>query len=71
MNLFKAFGFFWRNRSKLNKLKSDGLTLDNLREIAKINEKYIEVTLPDGALVRIWPYGDKKREEDAARYAFW
>jgi hypothetical protein len=71
MKWFKNLFFFFRNRSKLNSLKADGLTLDNLKEIARINEKYIEVKLPDGAYIRIWPYGDKLKEQENQRSNFW
>ena len=71
MKWFKNLFLFLKQKKKVNRLQIDGLTLDSLRDIAKINEKYIEVKLPDGAYIRIWPYDDKVKEQEGKNNSFW
>lgn len=40
--------------------------MDALKQIAKLNEKYIEVMLPDGGYIRIWREADYVRERPPA-----
>lgn len=69
MNLFKAIREAWRltrRQKQLEKLTSQGLDMDALKQIAKLNEKYIEVMLPDGGYIRIWREADYVRERPPA-----
>jgi hypothetical protein len=57
MGLFKAIREALGNQAKAKKVQElthKGLDMEALREVAKLHEKYIEVQLKDGTLIKIW-----------------
>ena len=46
--------------STVQSITRKGLDMEALKEIAKINEKYIEIVLKDGTMIKIWRDGDRQ-----------
>jgi hypothetical protein len=57
MGFFRAIGEALASQAKAKKVQElthKGLDMEALREVAKLHEKYIEVQLKDGTLIKIW-----------------
>jgi hypothetical protein len=65
MSLWKAFKeAIEKNRKEkeIRDLTYKGLDMDSLKKVAEMNEKYIEIYLKDGTIIKIW------REQDRPQF---
>jgi hypothetical protein len=61
MGLWKAFKEALdrdKARKQIASLTYKGLDMEALKEVAKLHEKYIEIVLRDGTLIKIWSAQD-------------
>lgn len=57
-----------RAQARLEKLTTQGLDMDLLKQLARENEKFIRVTLADGAVIEIWREQDRPEANPLGPY---